>query len=180
MERRINELSRHAGVPLPFDFVRAVTVNDMTQAENSLKTAFKKNRVNPNPRKEFFEIEPEQAMAILDLIGIEDVTPRQDELGDVDLLEQTDSDEFKRRRPPMRFDAFDIPVGAELKLIRNGEIAMVADSGTTVNYGEEEFPISALTPILLGWSSSYVSPLDYWEYEGRLLREISNEVHGIH
>ena len=181
IEQRIKDLSRPTGVPLPFDCVRAVKVDNMNQAETALHRAFGPNRVNPNPRKEFFKIEPEQAIAILELIGTEDVTPGQDDLEDVDVLEQAASDRFKKqtRRPSMRFDDFSIPVGAELKFTRNGEISTVADGGTIVKYEEEEYPISALTPILLGWSSSYVSPLDYWEYEGKLLREISDQVHGI-
>ena len=47
LERRISELSKLTGVPLPFDCVRAVKVNNRHQAESALHTAFSKNRVNP-------------------------------------------------------------------------------------------------------------------------------------
>ena len=179
LERRIGELSRHAGVPLPFDCVRAVKVNNMDQAEVALQTAFKQNRVNPNPRKEFFEIEPEQAIAILDLIGIEDVTPGRDELGDVDLLERSASDRFKRqtRRPLLKFGDLNIPVGAKLQFTQDERVTVeVVDDQTTVSYQEDTYLIASLTKDLLG-SQRGVSAQQYWRYESRLLREIYNEAH---
>lgn len=78
----------------------------------------------------------------------------------------------------MRFDDFEISLGAELKFSRSGAIATVVDDGTTVDYEGEEYPISRLTGYLLSGSAEYISPLAHWTYEGRLLREISDEVHG--
>ena len=178
LNSRLNSLGTHSGVPFRFDCVRAVEVEDMDQAEKALHKAFEPNRVNP--RREFFEIEPEQATVLLELIGVRDITPGQDEAeGGIDVLELSASDRFKNRRPSMRFDDFEIPLGAQLKFSRSGAVATVVDDGTTVEYENEEYAISRLTGYLLGGSTEYVSPLNHWEYEGRRLREISDRVHGI-
>ena len=75
-----------------------------------------------------------------------------------------------------------IPIGSELVFTaRDGVTATVVDGGGRVSYRgedseeEDEFSISGLTKDLLGYGRS---PALCWTYEGRLLREISDEVHG--
>src|ERR1700754_298875 len=62
------------GVPLPFECVYAAKVNNHEQVERALHTAFGPDRVNP--RREFFEIDASQAIAIIKLMEVENVTPR--------------------------------------------------------------------------------------------------------
>ena len=174
---RISQLYT-TGVPLPFECVRAVTVDDASQAEKALQKAFEPNRLNKN--REFFEINVEQVIALLDLIKIEDVTPgiQQDADDNVDSADVGARERLKKRRPRTRFDEFGIPEGAVLKFIRDGSTATVVNSGTTVDYDGEELAISRLTGYLLGGSTEYVSPLNHWTYEGTRLKEISDKVHG--
>ena len=168
------------GVPFPFDCEYAVKVADMAQVENALHFAFGDNRVNS--KREFFEIDSERVKAILDLLKIEDVTPGVDEepkegIEDVDKVA---SDKFKSRRPRFNFRDMDIPVGAVLNFIREEETsAEVVDDGTKVKYQGDEIPISQLTATLLGWKHPYASPLPHWTHEDRLLKDISDEVHGF-
>ena len=73
---RVDELY-NASVPVPFECVLAMRVDDPSSVELALHTAFGPQRVNP--RREFFKIDPEQAVAILRIIGSEDVTPAVNE-----------------------------------------------------------------------------------------------------
>ena len=165
------------GVPVPFECAKAVTVADAVGVERALHQAFE--RLNPN--REFFEVEPERVIPLLDMMKIEDVTPDsiQTDTEDLDSSDVSARDRLKnRRRRSMRFDELDIPIGAELRFRRNNEVATVANNSTRVKHNGQEYAISRITAVLSDGSSDYISPLNYWTYEGRLLREISDEVHG--
>ena len=69
------------GVPLPFECEYAAKVKDVDKTEKAFHTAFSPNRVNP--KREFLNIDPEQAIAVLELMAIEDVTPSQLEINDL-------------------------------------------------------------------------------------------------
>ena len=134
-----------------------------------------------NPNREFFEVEPERVIPLLDVMKIEDVTPDSNETDN----EEMDSSDVsardrlkKKRRPPIRFDELGIPIGAELKFRRNNEVATVADNGTKVNYGGQEYAIARLTGTLIGGTAVHVGPRPHWTYEGRILGEIADEAHG--
>ena len=58
VETRLNDLYT-TGVPLPFECAYAARVEDMDKVEKAFHNAFGPYRVNP--RREFFEIEPEQS-----------------------------------------------------------------------------------------------------------------------
>ena len=62
------------GVPVPFECVKAVKVNDEVAVETALHTAFGPNRINS--KREFFEIDAIQAAVLLEQLGTEDVTPQ--------------------------------------------------------------------------------------------------------
>ncbi len=181
---RISQLYT-TGVPLPFDCEYAVTVKDVSRVENALHIAFEQSRLNPN--REFFEMEVESVKAILDLLKIDDVTPRvqQDAGGSVGATDKAASDNFKRRRPNLNFGELNIPVGAVLEFVDDSnKTAEVAQTNTTnpraktkVTYEGNEYSISGLTTTLLGRQSSH--PSRHWKYNGRLLRDIYNEVHGF-
>ena len=71
LELRLADLYS-TGVPLPFECEYAAKVKDVDKTEKAFHTAFSPNRVNP--KREFFNIDPEQAI-VLELMAIEDVTP---------------------------------------------------------------------------------------------------------
>ena len=176
--RRVRELWT-TEVPRPFRCVRAVRVPDVDLAEKALHRAFDPER--RHPRREFFSIEPEQAIALLDLIKLEDVTPESDQNDDA--LDVSDLDNRPRRKP-IRFDDLKIPLGSELQFASRTitATATVVDGGTRVSYKdpesdvvEQEFSLTGLTKELLGYGKSAALA---WTYYGRLLREISDEVHG--
>ena len=65
MDARLNELYS-TGVPLPFECAYAARVSDEGAVERAFHQAFGPYRVNP--KREFFKIEPEQAIALLKLM----------------------------------------------------------------------------------------------------------------
>ncbi|HAD33606.1 MAG TPA: hypothetical protein DCF44_03785, partial [Chitinophagaceae bacterium] len=62
-----------SGVRLPFECVYAAKVRDIDEVERALHTAFSPDRLNP--KREFFEIESMQAIAIIKLLELQNVSP---------------------------------------------------------------------------------------------------------
>ncbi len=60
------------GVPCPYDCVAAWEFGDAKGAERAIHRAFADRRVS---KKEFFKMDPERAVAILEQFGRKDVTP---------------------------------------------------------------------------------------------------------
>ena len=61
IDTRLSQLYS-TGVPLPFECAYAARVADMDKVEKAFHNAFDPYRVNP--RREFFSIEPEQAISL--------------------------------------------------------------------------------------------------------------------
>ena len=86
------------GVPLPFECEYAAKVKDVDKTEKAFHTAFEPSRVNP--KREFFNINPEQAIAVLSLMAIEDVTPSVQEKAKTIDTEAASAKKFKMKRRP--------------------------------------------------------------------------------
>ena len=164
------------GVPVPFECAYAARVKDAAEVEKAFHTAFGPNRINPN--REFFEIESEQAIALLRLFAIEDVTPDvQKEATKVDTESQGGTNRLKSRRPNLNFLEMGIPVGSKLKFT-NDDVTVEVISYNRVKYQGDNFSLTAFTRKLLGLDYS-VAPSSYWTYEGRSLHEIYNETYEL-
>ena len=70
IEDRLKELFT-TNVPVPFKCEFACQVDDCNKVETALHKAFRPYRF---PQREFFKIEPEQAIAILELFEKKDIT----------------------------------------------------------------------------------------------------------
>src|SRR5687767_8862401 len=73
VKARMKELFS-SGIPLPFECEYAAKVADINKVEQALHIAFGPSRINP--KREFFEIETTQAIAIIKLLEQENVTPQ--------------------------------------------------------------------------------------------------------
>ena len=92
----------NTSVPLPFELVRAVSCQDEEVVEKKIDAVFSENRININPKREFFEISIEQVKSLFDLIvseGNEDVSGEAINTG-IDVDSQRAADSFKRKRRP--------------------------------------------------------------------------------
>ena len=161
-------------VPVPFELVFACRVPNSAEVERALHTAFAPQRVNP--RREFFGIEPDQAIAILKLLHVEDTTAVIEEQPTT--LDQQDiaaGEEFRRRRPNLDFVEMGIPIGSTLQVM-DGDVSVEVVGPKKVRLGDQEMSLTAATRAVRALDYS-VAPSPHWTYNGRSLNEIYNETY---
>jgi hypothetical protein len=162
------------GVPVPFTLEYACKVSNPDEVESALHIAFGPQRTNP--KREFFNIEPEQAIAILRLLNTEDAT--QEVLGqksDIDPESAQAAVALKAKRPNMNFTEMGIPEGSILHFVEDDSAALVIGP-KRVRFQDKEMSLTAATRIVLGIEHS-VQPSPYWTFNGRSLRDIYNETY---
>jgi len=175
---RMNELYK-TGVPLPFDCVFACEVDDCKLVEDALHEAFNPYRINP--KREFFRIYPEQAIAILRMLSKNDVTPAVTEEinNSVSAVEKEASEQYKKRRPLLKFTEMGIPLGAKLIFSYNDksmEVYVSSDRKVKTADSDEELYLTQITRELLELDYN-VNPTRYWSYEGKSLNAYYNETY---
>ena len=175
---RMNELNT-TGVPLPFECLFACEVDDCKVVENALHKAFYPNRVNP--RREFFEIDPDQAIAILRLFAKKDVTPAiTAEINkSVSTAEKEASENYKKRRPPLNFAEMGVPIGAKLVFTygeTSAEVFVSSDRKVKTADSDEEKSLTQVTREILDIDYN-IQPTRYWSYEGKSLNTYYNETY---
>ena len=162
------------GVPVPFTLEFAGRVTDEQEVETALHTAFNPYRINPN--REFFRIGPEQAIAILKLIHIQDTTAEVNQQPtNIDTVSAAAAEQQRSRRPNFSFTEMGIPTGSELKSTHDDTLVTTVDA-RRVQYGENVMYLSAVTRIILG-TDYYVSPLQVWTYNGKQLNEVYEQTY---
>ena len=170
---RLGELYS-TGVPVPFECEFAGRVENVSEVEKAFHMAFGPYRINPN--REFFEIEPEQAIALLQLMISEDVTPElQQEASGVDAESRDAVKRLKARRPALNYLEMGIPEGSTLEFTQGDHCCEVI-SGRRVKYEDEDISLTALTKRLLGIDRT-LHPTRYWMHQGRNLSDIYNETY---
>lgn len=175
VDARLSELYT-TGVPVPFECEFAGRVTDEHAVERAFHRAFGPYRLNA--RREFFEIEAEQAIALLEIMVVENVTPLlQDEANSVDLDSKGASDKLKSRRPALNFLDMGIPIGSTLDFTDGESICTVA-SGRRVDYQNEDISLTALTKRLLDIDRP-IQPSPYWSFKGKKLRAIYDETYEV-
>ena len=171
---RIAQLNT-TGVPVPFTIEFACRVENSVEVERALHTAFAPNQINP--KREFFRIDPEQAIAILKLLHVEENT--QEIIQQPNQLDQQSliaAEQMQARRPNLNFEEMGIPIGAELNSVKDDVIVTVVGP-KKVKFGDEEMSLTAATRQVLGLEYS-VAPGPHWTYNGKLIRDIYEETYG--
>jgi len=162
------------GVPFPFELVFACKVPNSEEVERALHLAFAPNR--PNAKREFFKIEPEQAIAILKLLHVEDATQEISlEPSSIPMDEVQAGKQYKARRPNLNFKEIGIPIGAVLHFTQSDAMVSVV-SDKKVIFGDEEMSLTAATRQLMGLEYS-IQPSPYWTYEGKSLKTMYDETY---
>ncbi|WP_419930301.1 GIY-YIG nuclease family protein [Candidatus Poriferisocius sp.] len=179
-------------VPVPFELLYAAALKDpgdLAKVETALHRAFAPSRVHP--RREFFEIEPKQAIAVLRLIDA-DVTDRAKQEVESDVLEDDRVAVARvQRRPTLNF--------SELGLMPDSVLIFDRDETVKIQVLDERFvelidlPPDAYPNIALDHGPTHLSPLTrellglernvapsrYWNVlDGRSLLDLYEEVHG--
>ncbi len=174
MEVRLSELYS-TGVPLPFECAYAARVSDEGKVERAFHQAFGPYRVNP--KREFFEIEPAQAIALLELMALEDVTPAmQHEAEQVDTEALASVERFKKaRKPPLNFLEVGVPLGSTL-VFTEGEQTCIVSDPRRVEFEGEIYSMSRLAKRLTGLDRALRGSA-YFTYNGRRLSDIDDEIY---
>jgi hypothetical protein len=164
------------GVPLPFECVYAASVNNIDEVEKALFVAFSPNRINP--KREFFEMDAIQAIAILKLLQIENVSEQVEHEAEViDQVELEAGQAYARKRPNFNFIEMGIPIGSQIYFNTDGETATVV-SEKIVRFRDTETSLTNATRMALGEGYAYnVAPGPYWTFNGRKLRDIYNDTY---
>ena len=175
VKTRMSELYS-SGVPYQFECVYAVEVNDCSTVEKALHVAFNPNRVNP--KREFFSIDPEQAIAILKLLGTKDVTPmlNSDLNSNVSATELEAVKQAKKKRPNINYFEMGLEKGTLMTFTNDSEITVTIASEKKVIYNEEEMSLTRVTKELLELDYA-VQPTKYWLVDGKNLRDIWRETY---
>lgn len=175
VQTRMNELYS-SGVPFQFECAYAVEVDDCSTVEKALHIAFDPNRVNQ--KREFFSIDPEQAIAILKLLSKKDVTPlvNDDLNASVSAIELEAVKQAKKKRPNINYTEMGLEKGTVLNFANDSTVEVVIVSDKKVLYNEEEVSLTRVTKELLELDYA-VQPTKYWLVNGKNLRDIWRETY---
>ncbi len=171
--RRIGQLYT-TGVPVPFNLEFACRVPNALEVERALHVAFAPHRINPG--REFFRIDPMQAIAILKLLHVQDATlevsaqPTEIPKSEIEAGEQ-----LRKRRPNLNFEVMQIPMGAELKSTED-DTSVTVIGPKKVLQGEDEISLTAATRRVLGVDYA-VNPGPFWTYQGKTISELYEEAY---
>lgn len=177
IDARLKELYT-TGVPVPFECAFACNVNasECAKIEKALHRAFAPNRVNAN--REFFKIQPEQAISILELFHHEVVTHEIIDEMDSELTDEDKaaSRKVKKCRPTLNFTEMRIPIGSTLVYVHDRSKTCTVETDRKVSYEGEFYSLSALCQKLLCCKHA-PAPCTHWEYNERKLIEIYDETY---
>ncbi|MCH9813733.1 MAG: GIY-YIG nuclease family protein [Epsilonproteobacteria bacterium] len=169
VELRMTQLYA-SGVPLPFKCEYAVEVEDCDKAEQALHIAFEPYRVNP--KREFFDIAAEQAIAILKLLGTKNMTPNvEDELNKNVSKAEKDSAKRVTKRPSINYIEMGLSIGDKLYYVEDESIEVEVVSEKKVKYHDEIMGLTKATRLIKKLDYD-IQPTRYWLYNGRSLKDI--------
>jgi hypothetical protein len=174
-DTRMSELYT-VGVPVPFECAYAAQVREMDKVEKALHNAFSPQRINP--RREFFQIEVEQAIGIIKLLEIKEITTDvTKEAETIGLAERQAGEALRKKRPNQNFVQMGIPLNSVIYSTKTQETATITGE-KTVRFREEDMSLTRATRILLELDYS-VQPGPYWTFNGKTLREIYNDTYQV-
>lgn len=162
------------GVPLPFKVEFAARVPNPEIVERALHQAFAPNRVNA--KREFFQIDASQAIAILKLLHVEDATREIERVASaVDKEDLMAAEQYRAKRPAMNYIEMGIPIGSTLNFTK-GDATVQVIAPRKIQLNGIEMSLTAATRQLL--ENDYdVAPGPYWTFNGKTVSDIYNETY---
>jgi len=176
LERRIKELSSHSGIPLAFECVVAKTVNDMDFAEKKLHEAFASKRINP--KREFFEIDEEELIALFELLEGEYVALSQDEVFETK-EEKLAFEKQSKLGERFNFSIISVPIGATLNFVKDESITCEVISNTKVKFRGATCSLSGAGLIAIkecGYNWSVIQGPRFWLYNGETCKSLRDKL----
>jgi len=171
---RIRSLN-NTSVPFDFECYYAARVADCDTAERQIHDAFMDHR--PNPRREFFTIDPERVRSALRLAELEDVTPEADDIIP-DRADRVAVENTARRKRNTTLNDIGIMPGEVLVLDRDQDTTCEVVNHRQVLFCGETMSLSksahqALTALGYDWPAA--NGWAIWTYGGRRLAELVDD-----
>lgn len=173
LQSRMNELYT-TGVPFPFECLWAGEVEDCSKVEQILHNAFRDHRVNP--KREFFDIAPDQVIPLLQMISEKEITSVVTTALNKDVSKEEQDSAKKYKRPKMNFKEMGIEAGSVLEFVNNAEIKVTTQDNDKVLYEDKEIALTPLTKELLALPYN-VQPSRYWLFNGKNLKDIYEDTY---
>ena len=179
LKSRLKSLSSHSGVPVPFTCEYAAEVEDAKKVEDTLKLAFKEERISR--KREFFRTAPHKIITLLKGYATSDESVMvQDELDAITTPEEQQAiAEGHARRSNFRFSIAAVPVGAELVYVDDHRKKCKVLNDKKVEYKRKPYTLSGLATqfrIDAGYPTKGVQGAMYFLYEGELLNDRRNRL----
>jgi hypothetical protein len=173
VEQRMRELDK-TSVPLPFQCYYAARVEDYQKVERTLHTAFGDHRVRSS--REFFRMDPYKAKVVIELLALEDVTPRGDVFEDAESAEAVEKATKARGR--YNFSENGIPVGATLEYASDRSVTCQVADDTSVMFMGQLVSLSKAAVLANssrgGIARALTGPI-WWLYDGETLGSIRDQ-----
>ena len=170
IEQRLRSLDT-TSVPVPFECVVAMEVDDDAETEQLLHDVFSDHRVRSN--REFFEVSAARVEAALRLTRGRDVTPHDDVVVDEEARRALEQARVRRGR--FNFDMVGIPAGTEIYFRPEPTdatpITAQVYSNNRIFFEDAVTTLSRAAGDVLerrGMARSVAGP-EYWYYEGESL-----------
>ena len=173
VEQRMRELDK-TSTPLPFQCYYAARVEDDQKLERTPHSAFGDHRVRSS--REFFRLDPYKARVVIELLALEDVTPRGDVFEDA----ESEAAVQKASKTSGRdsFSENGIPVGAILEYVSDRSLTCsVSDDNNVLFAAQVVSPSRAavLANAQRGGSATAISGPISWLFENQTLASIRDE-----
>ena len=155
----------NTSVAVPFQCYYAARVDDNQKIEKALHTAFGDFRVRPN--REFFKMDPYKVKAILEVLALEDVTPKNEIVASAEDSQALRVVGATTRR--FRFSSAGIPIGASINFVKDPNlVAIVQDDHSVLFDGQPHSLTNAALEALrkCGYNWTSVQGPEYWLYNG--------------
>ena len=168
LEQRLRSLD-NTSVPLPFECVLALEVEDPERVETLLHQTFHDQRTRST--REFFEVGPQRVIAAMQLTGGRDVTPATLAAEDEESRQAVEKSRSRRER--FNFEMVGIPVGAELHFWDAPDITCTVHSRNRVIFEGQETSITGAAGDVLErrGMSRRIASTGYWYFESESLQE---------
>lgn len=173
VEQRMRELDK-TSTPLPFQCFYAARVADGQKLERTLHEAFGDHRVRSS--REFFRLDPFKARVVIELLALEDVTPR----GDVfeDLESELAVQQATKTSGRYSFSENGIPINSILEYVSDRSLQCTVYDDNNVNFsGQIGSPSRAavLANSQRGGTAKAISGPISWLFNGQTLASIRQD-----
>ena len=173
VEQRMRELDK-TSTPLPFQCYYAARVEDDQKLERTLHAAFGDHRVRSS--REFFRLDPYKARVVIELLALEDVTPRGDVFEDAE--SEAAVQKATRTSGRYSFSENGIPVGSILEYVTDRAVTCTVSDDNNVMFGTHLVSPSraaVLANSQRGGTATALSGTISWLYENQTLASIRED-----